>query len=343
MYKEDIRIQKVIVHILDSLTGEPVLSDEEMEFGSDFAEFLREHIYRIASSDDCKKCKFYENESEVYKMVSQYQEEFFVDMSKDMANFLYAIMNSNIDIPPADFVLVQFKEREGTYLGLLKMNYKQYYTHTTITKSEEETAEICNDIILSRSLLPMASQKLSEAAIINLEDFSIQAIEKKYDVNGEKTNYFTYLFLKCSSEMSHKSRLSVVTKAVESVQNAFLEEEAQFEAHMRAKNIINQELEENGSFTPEEIAEKIFAEKPVMQEQFQEKIEKYNLAKQEIAPISENTIKKYQTQFLTTDSGIEIKIPMKEYNDPDSVEFLTNEDGSTSVLIKNIGFLKAKM
>ena len=64
MQKEDIRIKRVIVHIMDSLVGLPVLSDTEIEFGSDFADFLREHIYKIMSSDDCKKCKFYEKESE---------------------------------------------------------------------------------------------------------------------------------------------------------------------------------------------------------------------------------------------------------------------------------------
>ena len=46
MQKEDIRIRHVIVHILDSTVGLPVLSDQEIEFGSDFAEFLRDHIFR---------------------------------------------------------------------------------------------------------------------------------------------------------------------------------------------------------------------------------------------------------------------------------------------------------
>ncbi len=43
-----------------------------------------------------------------------------------------------------------------------------------------------------------------------------------------------------------------------------------------------------------------------------------------------------------TDTGIEIKIPMEQYRDPGSVEFITNEDGTVSVYIKNIGHLTAK-
>ena len=179
MIKEEIRIKKVIVHILDSTVGLPVLSDKEIEFGSDFADFLKEHIYKVASCDDCKPCRFYQKESEVFQMVSQYQEDFFVDISKDLANYLYEIMNSNIDIPAADLVVVRFKEREDEYLGILKMNYKESYTHRTSTLEDGNA----NEIVKYKSILPNQSQRLTEAAIINLSDFSVRAMEKKYEVN----------------------------------------------------------------------------------------------------------------------------------------------------------------
>lgn len=49
-----------------------------------------------------------------------------------------------------------------------------------------------------------------------------------------------------------------------------------------------------------------------------------------------------QKQHLMTESGIEIKIPMDRYRDSNSVEFITNEDGRISILIKNIEHLEAK-
>jgi len=136
MVKEEIRIKKAIVHILDSTIGMPVLSDEELDFGSEFSDFLKEHISKISSGDDGKSCEFYKQESEVYRMLEQYSDDFFVDISKDMADFLYSIMNSNIDIPPADLIVVRFKYGDGEYLGLLKMNYKSLYTHRTLSLEE---------------------------------------------------------------------------------------------------------------------------------------------------------------------------------------------------------------
>lgn len=339
MVKEEIRIKKVIVHILDSTIGMPVLSDKELEYGSEFADFIKEHIAKISSGDDGKLCQFYKEESEVYKMLVQYADDFFVEVSKDMAGFLYSIMNSNIDIPPADLIVVRFKYGEDEYLGLLKMNYKQLYTHRTLSNEEGGNT---NEIIRHKSILPSESQRLSEAAIIKLDDLSVQVVEKKYEVNGEKVNYFSYLFLKCSSHMSHKSKLTIVTRAVEAVQKEGYDEFSQYEAQMKAKSIIQEELEENGGFVVEEIAEKIFEEKPELKTAFQDKMEKYNMVKEEILPQSETTTRKYQKQHLYTDTGIEIKIPMEQYKNPGSVEFITNPNGTVSVLIKNIEHLEAR-
>ncbi len=340
MVKEEIRIKRVIVHIMDGSVGLPVLSDEEAEISSDFSDFLKEHISRIMSGDDIKKCSFYKEQSEVYKMLSQYDEEFFVPISRDMASHLYEIMNSNIDIPPADLVIARFDHRDVPYLAILKMNYKTLFTHKTV---KGEGGENANGIIKHKTLLPAESQRLSEAAIVNLNTLEPYAIEKKYDVNGEKTNYFTYLFLKCSANVSEKQKLNVVCRSVESIQNSHFDESRQYEENLRAKNIIHEELEENGGFSVEKIADRIFENEPVLKEAFKEKMEKNDMVRETVSPQSEKTVKKYETQVLKTDSGIEIKIPMKEYNDPGSVEFITEDDGTVSVLIKNIDRIRARI
>ena len=81
---------------------------------------------------------------------------------------------------------------------------------------------------------------------------------------------------------------------------------------------------------------------PEIKEEFVEKLEKYKLPKEEIKIQSEKTTKKLEKQFLTTDSGIEINIPMEEYNNKQHVEFITNQDGTISVLIKNVNRITSK-
>lgn len=341
MNQEDIRIKNVIVHILDSTIGMPVLSDTELEYGSQIAEFLKEHIAKISAGDDAKECRFYREESEVFHMLEEYADENFVQISQQIASLLYGIMSANIDIPAADLLVVRFKEGDDEYLALLKMNYRSLYTHRTMALNDGEGNS--NEIIMHKSILPSESQRLTEAAIIRLTDLSLQVIEKRYEVNGEKTNYFSFLFLKCSAHLSHKSKLSIVSRAVESVQKEGFDESERFEKQMRAKSIIQEEIEEKGGFVVEELAERIFEEQPELKVAFQDKMEKYDMVKEEIQPKSENTVRRYQSQHLYTETGIEIKIPMDQYKNPRSVEFITNPDGTVSILIKNIEHLEAKL
>lgn len=331
MQEDEIIIRKGIVHILDGELGYPVYSEEELELTPDINDFFRGHIYKLLSGDELKKCYFDSSEdSSVYEYVKAFSEENMVEDSKKFANELYAIMNANVAIPSADLAVVTFQTKGQQYLALLKMNYKESYVH--MTKNQERGN--VNQIIRYQSTLPATGAKLSEAVLINLSDYSVQIIEKKYDINGTKTNYLSEIYLKCKASMSSKSKLAIVTKAVEQVNKKHFAEEPV--KQMEAKSIIKKEIENTGSLSVEKISEKIYGDVPEIKEEFDEKMEKYHMEKAQVTPKSEKTTKKFEKQYLKTDTGIEINIPMEQYQDVDHVEFITNVDGTISVLIKNI-------
>lgn len=338
MENEDIRIEHSIIHILDSSVGVPVLSDAELEHGSDFGDFLRAHILRIAGSDDSKSCSFDKEESTIYPLLTDWKEERFAEVSGQIAGELYAIMNSNIDIPAADLLVVQYSAEQHPYLALLKMNYKTSYTHRT----NSDPWGNHNDVIKYKAILPGEKQKLTEAALISLEDYSIRLIEKKYEVNGVKTNYFSSLFLKCKGSMSPKTKLAIVNRTVADVQKKYYGESEQFEAQMEAKSIINQELAEKGSLDVPEVIGRIFRGNTEMEEEVREKLDKWKITDVPVAPQNPGTTRKFEKQHLMTDTGIEIKIPMEAYDNKDTIEFITNPDGTISVLIKNIGKIESR-
>lgn len=337
MQKEDIHLQQVIIHIMDSTMGMPVLSDQILDHGSDFGDFVRAHIFRLLESDDMKKCSFDEN-SQVEAVLEEYRQDQFVACSQKLGELLYGVMNKNIDIPPADLLVVEYQVEQQPFLALLKMNYKTYYTHMT----DSDPWGNSNSVIKQKAILPGENQKLAEAALIDLTDKSLRLIEKKYDVNGVKTNYFSQSFLQCHGSLSPKTKLAIVTKAVDDVQKKFYHESEQFEVQMETKSIINQTLEEEGSFAVPVLMDKIFKEQEEMKEEVMKKLDKYHLAETEVAPQNPNTTKKFGKQNLITDTGIEIRIPMEQYQNKDKVDFITNPDGTISVLIKNIGSIVSK-
>lgn len=337
MLKDSIILKLGIVHILDSSVGMPVLSDWPIDMGSNLCDFLKAHIEKITESDDGKQCRFSED-SEVMGWIRDCTADNFVETSKKLCEKLYGIMQSNIDIPAADVAVVVFASEGTDYFGFLKLNYKTSYTHST---QKADTGGNLNGIILQRALLPAAGQKLSEAFVVDLSSGDIFLTEKKYDINGEKRPYLSELFLECHAPLSPKTKLDIVTRAVEQVNKKYYGEE-DAARRMEAKKVIYEELGESGSLAVGNVQEKIFGDSPKMQAELEEKLDKYHMAGEVLELKSEATMKKYQKQRLTTDTGIEISIPMEEYKDPDKVEFITNGDGTISVLIKNIGRLQAR-
>lgn len=335
--KEEIRLRNVILHILDSTMGEPVLSDEVLEVGPELQDFVKEHIAKIFAGDDSKKCEFHKAESEVYQILDTYDDARFVEISKDIASHLYGIMNANIDIPAADLFVVRFACDSLEYLAILKMNYKSMYTHRSVPTE----GGVTNELYRYKELLPTEGQRLAEACVIRLNDLSVWLIEKKAEINGKKEDYFSELFLKCAAKMSDKKKLAIVQKAIETVNNNAYEEMNRYEPQMEAKAIIHEQLEKNGGFTVEDLGDLVFKEREDLRIAYQDQMEKYNLVKEEVLPQSERTTKRFERQCLITDTGIEIKIPMDQYEN-DNVQITTNEDGTQSLVIRNIGVINAK-
>lgn len=337
MEKDEIIIRSAIMHILDSTVGMPVLSDSLLELTPDMNDFLRNHIYKVVSGDELKTCVFDEENSEVYRHLQNFSEDTMVETSKQLAEILYAIMNANPAIPPADVFFVTYQVESEQHLAILKMNYKEVYMH--YTSMNEDNGNV-NDIMKQCCALPGAGGRLSEAVTISLVDHTVRLIEKRVEVNGAKVNYLSELFLQCHAKMSQKTKLDLVTKAVDQINKKYYEDD--FEKQMEAKSVIHNSYAEQGVLKVEEIGEELFGEVPEIREEFTEKLEKYKLPKEEIKVASEKTTKKFEKQFLVTDSGIEINIPMEEYNNKQHVEFITNSDGTISVLIKNVNHIKSK-
>lgn len=341
MNKDEIIIRSAIIHILDSTLGMPVLSQKMLELSPDLCDLIRGHIFKIAAGDDLKNCVFDtelpESELIVYNLLQEFDESDMVGFSQKVAEYLYTIMNQNVEIPAADFLVSTYQYTSKKYLALLKLNYKDSFVHMT---GSNENGENINDIIKQTATLPGASSRLSEAVLIDLQDFSVKIVEKKYSVNGEKVNYLSELFLSCHAKLSQKTKMNIVTKAVEQINKKYFPDE--FDKKMEAKSIIQNEIEETGTLAVEVVAEKMYGEIPEIKEEFTEKLEKYHMEKETIQPQSEATTKKFQKQFITTDTGIEINIPMDQYNDKDQVEFITNPDGTISIVIRNINRIMTK-
>lgn len=367
--KDDIVIRKAILHILDTVHGDCILSNTLLDPGPDLYEFIRNHIYKIVISDDTKDCEFNPETSPVYSVLAAWDEsdeESFISTSQVIAEKLYTAMSQGLDIPAADLLFVTFQAEGVIYLALLKMNYKESYTHeisvsdvsaadispdidiysgtdtSSGISSEEEsgTAEIRADIVKSRSLLPASSTRIPEAIIINLDDLHIKLLEKRYEVNGEKVFYLSENFLVCHTSLPPKKKLNILTRVINTISNKY--DGADLKTKMDTKSALQKEYVDRQSFDVEEIGNRLFGNSPEKKSEFDEKMEQYDLQFDNFTVTNESTVKKLEKQIMVTDSGIEISIPMETYNKLANLEVQTDVTGKTTIIIKNIDNLILK-
>ncbi len=372
--KDDIVIRKAILHILDTVHGDCILSNTLLDPGPDLYEFIRNHIYKIVISDDTKDCEFNPETSPVYSVLAAWDEsdeESFISTSQVIAEKLYTAMAPGLDIPAADLLFVTFQAEGVIYLALLKMNYKESYTHeisvsdisddglsdadisadtdidsgTDISsgiasKREPATAEVHADIVKSRALLPASSTRIPEAIVINLDDLHIKLLEKRYEVNGEKVFYLSENFLVCHTSLPPKKKLNILTRVINTISNKY--DGADLKTKMDTKSALQKEYVDRQSFDVEEIGNRLFGNSPEKKSEFDEKMEQYDLQFDNFTVTNESTVKKLEKQIMVTDSGIEISIPMETYNKLANLEVQTDVTGKTTIIIKNIDNLILK-
>ena len=334
--KNDIIIRKSILHVLDNGRGDLILSPALLDPGPDLYEFIRSHIYRLLTSDDAKDCEFNKETSPVYSLLASWDEldeDSFIETSQALAGKLYAAMGECLDVPPADLIFTTFQAEEVIYLAMLKMNYRESYTHNI---SDSGLA----GIVKTRALLPTATARIPEAILINLSDFHIKLMEKKYEANGEKINYLSELFLVCSTQLPPKQKLKALTKVINDISNEF--DGADVNAKLDTKSVLSREFEEKKAFDVEEIGSILYSESPQKKAAFDERIEKYDLQYDNFTLNNENSAKKLERQTLVTDTGIEITIPMDLYGRKALFDVKTDVTGKSTIIISEISDLILK-
>ncbi len=329
---EELHIEKIIIHILDTSMTMPVMSMDEMPTSIDMNDFFAHHICKTQNDDALKNCVFDEEYNLFLNYLKEYQDEKidFVTFSKQIAGQLFSIMSAHIHIPCADFALVQYRCNMKEYLAILKLNYQNTFIHFTDFDSDINI----NTIIQHRTTLPNYGQKITEAAIIDLSTFDVNLLDKLVEIDGEKKHYLSTLFFKCHTKLSSKEQMQAVKTATNKVAKKYFDTDIEKKAEITEKLYSN--LNDNGELDLEAFATEAFPAQEEAKEIFFNTLEKKGVDKPKIA-ITEKTIQRtFENQRIKTDEGVEIKIPIDFYNNPQKMEFITEPNGKISIILKDI-------
>ena len=163
--------------------------------------------------------------------------QFDTIMTRVLGENLFDIMCDSVTIPAADLLCVTFQVQSVIHIALLKMNYKVTYVHR-----EEEDAE-ANDIVKQR-VMPTDSAKLTEAVIIDLTEYKVRLVEKKYEMlNGDKINYLSERFLQCYADLAPKKKFQILNKVINDINNHYPEDGIAKRLDMKSR--LREEFTEN--------------------------------------------------------------------------------------------------
>ena len=326
----EIIIHQAILHVLDTTLDAPVLSGGGMELTAEKTAYLQNHIEKLLASDDIRQCRPLPDSA--FKNELEHNQD-FVDLSCRIAGVLFDYMHAHTTIPGADLAVVDFTRDGAPWLGILKLNYKNGYTHYTETV---EGAPV-NSIIQQRACLPTQSGKVEEGALVNLTDYSMRLLEKKYDIDGHKEFYLSTVVFQYTQAEPEKKKLQAIQEAAAQAVKDTYEDEPHADAQV-AMLIANQAADNDNQVSVEQVRRQLAEEYPLAAVPFDDYVEKSDVLEEAAAPVTVTParIRRMESRSIHTANGIEVKIPTELLNSDSEVEFLHDSDGSVSLLIKNV-------
>ena len=326
----EIIIHQAILHVLDTTLDAPVLSGGGMELTAEKTAYLQNHIEKLLASDEIRQCRPLPDSA--FRNELEHNQD-FIDLSCRIAGVLFDYMHAHTTIPGADLAVVDFTRDGAPWLGILKLNYKNGNTHSTETV---EGAPV-NSIIQQRACLPTQSGKVEEGALVNLTDYSMRLLEKKYDIDGHKEFYLSSVVFQYTQAEPEKKKLQAIQEAAaQAVKDAY-EDEPHADAQV-AMLIANQAADNDNQVSVEQVRQQLAEEYPLAAVPFDDYVEKSEVLEEAAAPVTVTParIRRMESRSIRTANGIEVKIPTELLNSDSELEFLHDPDGSVSLLIKNV-------
>lgn len=332
-------IHKFIVHVLDKNSEVPILNDYEGKINPEVDKFFQKIIRRVTKDDDLRKGVFKDYNNNIIKNCCEqiiYDENRFLENSKEIAAYLFDVMKINSEIESCDLAVCLYTVKDEKYVAILKLDYKKLYTHSIEFIDDKFNIQmVANEIGIPET----GRQK--QCAIIGVsginDEYHLRLLDKDSE-KGETNSKFIGEFLNAEKIEDDKYKTKTFKNSAETwITNVLSNDIKQAED---VRSILNYTLKEK-----EEIDIHDFVENSIkdddLKSSFKEHMEDKGL--EEGFSIDKKWIeKKLKKRNIKTDSGFEIKGNLDDFEDPMKYSVKQNSDGSIDITIKNVKFYEEK-
>lgn len=323
----DIYIQKAIIHQFRPDDTDLVLADKFLNITPKIEEYLRRKVERVYS-DEAKTGIFEEGNPFFHHITDD-----LLETSVILANLWKEEFSISENQKTNDLAYVQFLKEGVAHFAFLRIALRETLTHLG--------GEVDNPIKLTQNNLPGFGTGADEALVVNLESRKYHLIEKRIKYNGTFLNYFSENLLQAQPKISPKKSIKELEKTAQRIAETFNSDDFQFQSKL--KSVIFNHIEEDNQLSPEKLADDLFDNNLTARLSFIDQVKEAVPEPVRFEEIdASRQLKKFENQKLSLSNGIELIVPNNVYQDAESVEFIQNENGTYSILIKNIEDIQSK-
>lgn len=332
-------IHKFIIHVLDKENDTPILNDYEGRVSPEVDKFFQKVMNRIAKDDDLRKAAFKNYNDNLIKNCCEqiiYDEDTFLQNSKEIAAYLFEVMKINAEIESCDLAICLYTVKDEKYVGIVKLDYKRLYTH-----SIELLDEKFNIQMVSNEIGIPETGRQKQAAIVGAnginDEYHLKVLDKDAEKEGSESKFVSE-FLHAEKIDDDKYKTKVFKNTAENwITNALSSDIKKAED---VRSMLNYTLKEKQEINVQDFIENNIKDEE-LKESFKEHMEDKGL--EESFNIDKKWVeKKLKKRSIRTDNGFDIKGNLSDFEDPMKYSVRQNENGSIDIVIKNVNFYEEK-
>ncbi len=332
-------IHKFIIHVLDKENDTPILNDYEGRVSPEVDKFFQKVMNRVAKDDDLRKAAFKNYNDNLIKNCCEqiiYDEDTFLQNSKEIAAYLFEVMKINAEIESCDLAICLYTVKDEKYVGIVKLDYKRLYTH-----SIELLDEKFNIQMVSNEIGIPETGRQKQAAIVGAnginDEYHLKVLDKDAEKEGSESKFVSE-FLHAEKIDDDKYKTKVFKNTAENwITNALSSDIKKAED---VRSMLNYTLKEKQEINVQDFIENNIKDEE-LKESFKEHMEDKGL--EESFNIDKKLVeKKIKKRSIRTDNGFDIKGNLSDFEDPMKYSVRQNENGSIDIVIKNVNFYEEK-
>lgn len=323
-------INKILMHMLDFEHSKIYHSQSFVDLNETSIDYYRKKVEKALNSPVMKELtvgSLHEMMLRSEKMVENDEE--FITQSYEITDKLFVLGSVIQDMPNSNVLFVDCYKNGEKYIAILKLNYR------LIPMSVVEDGIVR---ITKRQVLPLMGAAVDEAIIINCDKKQLFLIEKKFMIDGKNDFYLNPQWIKGEEKLNDKQKLTTMKKVIKKMDDIYNVNDGK--ALPLMKQEIQERLETNQPVKPLEIVKKVLEKDYQAQEESELMMKDLGINEED--QIETVTGGSMETCKLVLDEDIEVSLPIDEYLSGQHIEKRKEDNGSYSIIIKDINEIIVK-